>query len=523
MKKNQRWKWYTPSIRKLARVMRLSLILILAFSLQLSAESLAQVQLKSKGEKVRTVLKELKKQTGYYIMFNEKDIDRKLTVDVDIEGASLEEALEQIIGELPLEYSIVDDYVLIKKRAFVAKPIEEQQDEKKIIIRGTVKDEKGQALPFAAVCFKGTTTGCVSAVDGTYELEAPDEDGLVLEISSLGYKTVEIPVEGRTQINIVLVESIQGLDEVVVTGYQTLSRERATGSFSVMNSDNIANSPNETIGGNLESLVAGVQTTIDEEGEPVITIRGKSSLTGDQDPLIVVDGFAIDGGFESINRNDVEKITVLKDAAAASIWGARAANGVIVVTTKKGSKKKGLQVSFEAYAKVSNEVDLDYANPIANSAAQLQYEMMLWQQGYGKPSRTIEDINNNMTKGSEQFQKQLDDHLAGGGTGLPNFTLNTPELQRLMSLSYQEQVKEHMLRKPVSQNYNLSIRGQGEKNQYSLSVMYNENKQAMQADRNDNILVNLRNVMQLNNWLELDFGVMTQFQNQESGGVGLTD
>lgn len=513
----------SSEIQKMLLSVKITSLFLFITLIQVSASAYSQnkpVSLNLENASIEQFIETVKQECGYRFVYRADLFEGDVTVSVTAENEPIGDVLDKVLSENGFEYEMQDNMVIVREAEAVVVKLE-QKDQKSIVIHGTVKDENGQPLPFAAVCFKGTISGCVSAVDGTYELEAPNEPGLVIEISSLGYITQEITVDGQTQINVTLVESIQGLDELVVTGYQTLSKERATGSFSVLNSNNVANSPNETIGGNLESLVAGVQTTVDEDGNVKITVRGESSLTGNAEPLIVVDGFPIEGGFETINRNDVDKITVLKDAAAASIWGARAANGVIVITTKRGSKTKGVQVSFESYAKVSNEVDLDYANPIANSASQLQYEMLMWQQGYGKPSQTIADISNTMTKGSELFQKQLEAHLANGGTGLPTFTLNTPELQHLMTLNYKDQVMEHMLRRPVSQNYNLSIRGQGESNQYSLSVMYNKNEQAIQADMDDNVLINLRNVMKINNWLDLDFGMMTQFKNETSGGVGL--
>ncbi|WP_195715200.1 SusC/RagA family TonB-linked outer membrane protein [Ancylomarina sp. 16SWW S1-10-2] len=373
-----------------------------------------------------------------------------------------------------------------------------------------------------SVVVKGTTNGAATDIDGNYVISF-DGENIVLVYSFVGMIPQEIAYTGQDLLNISLKLDSEVMDEVVVTGYQTISKERATGAFVTLNSENVSNSPNAEIGDNLESLVAGIQTRVDEDGNTRIAIRGESSLTQDSpNPLIVVDGFAIEGGFETINRNDVEKMTILKDAAAASIWGAKAANGVIVITTKKGTRKEGIQVEVEAYTKFSEDVDLDYANPIANSESQLKYEQMLWNQGYGQVSNGIYSLGLNKTLGHDQFELQQAEYINNGGTGLANFTLDTPELQSLMKESYKKQVKDLMLRKASSQNYNISLRGQGERNRYSLSVMYNKSNEVMKADDNDNVLINFRNIMKVKEWLTFDLAVMTQIKNEKSGGVGLS-
>ncbi|TRX71438.1 SusC/RagA family TonB-linked outer membrane protein [Carboxylicivirga sp. M1479] len=524
--------WRCSLWRKLSRrtllIMRFSVVLLFGIFIQVSANSLAQKVVLQKNQMTyKEVFKEIENQTGLITIYSANQVNKSEKVNISAEEAELSELYESLLQDKGLTFEFVDDYIVIRpfnqtEKAAINKRAQ-QPEEKKLIISGSIKDEKGEPLPFAAIRIKGTTIGTVSDADGNYNLQFDEQESVVFEISSLGFETAEVIYDGQSTINITLIESIAGLDEVVVTGYQTISRERATGSFSMLNSDNVANSPNETIGGNLESLVAGVQSTVDANGDVQFTIRGVSSLNGNTQPLIVVDGFAIDGGFESVNRNDVAKITVLKDAAASSIWGARAANGVIVITTKQGQAKKGIQVEVEAFTKFSDAVDLDYANPIASSQSQLEYEMFLWQNGYVNPSLGITNINQTKTYGHEQFEAQQMDHLNSGGTGLANFTLDTPVLQDLLSSSYKDQVKDEMLRKATSQNYTVSLRGQGEKNSYSLSVMYNKNNDVMVEDNDDNILINFRNNMKVSKWLDFDVGIMSQMQNRNSRGVGLTD
>ncbi|WP_195715306.1 SusC/RagA family TonB-linked outer membrane protein [Ancylomarina sp. 16SWW S1-10-2] len=500
--------------------MRNFIILFFVFNLSAFANGFSQKVSQAQYDRstLVEVFEHLMGETGYGILYKKSEINPDVRVSLDVENSSVQEILDKVLMGTELSYKVQDEVIVIFHQEKLAEPVIETPQEKKKL-KGTVLDEDGNTLPGVSVVVKGTTIGAATDIDGNYMISF-DQKNAILVYSFVGMIPQEIAYTGQVLQNVTLLADAEQMAEVVVTGYQTISKERATGSFVTLNSDNISNSPNESIGDNLESLVAGLQTTVDEDGDIKITIRGESSLTGNIEPLVVVDGFAVDGGFETINRNDIDKITVLKDAAAASIWGAQAANGVIVITTKKGNKDKGIQVNFEAYTKMSDDVDLDYANPIANSATQLQYEMLSWQLGYMTPSYDIGNIQSNMTKGSELFQKQLKEYVADGGVGLPTFTM-TPELQKLAGLSYKGQVKSLMLRKPVSQNYNLTIRGQGERNQYAFSVMYNDNKQVMKEDSDDNLLVNFRNSMKVAKWLDFDFSVMTQLKNEKSGGIGL--
>lgn len=206
-------------------------------------------------------------------------------------------------------------------------------------VTGVVADTNGVPVVGATVTVKGGTNGAITNSDGSFRIEASDSDILVFKY--LGYDEQEIQVGPRTRIEIELRESAHQLDDVVVTGYQTISKERATGSFDIIDKAQLEK-PSGSIASRLIGSAAGLVGTQDEYGNPVFEIRGRSSLsTSATEPLLVVDGFAIEGGFESINPNDVESVTVLKDAAAASIWGAKSANGVIVVTTKNARSEGG--------------------------------------------------------------------------------------------------------------------------------------------------------------------------------------
>ncbi len=207
-----------------------------------------------------------------------------------------------------------------------------------VTVTGRVTDEKGDGIPGVSVVVKGTTTGTATDATGNYSLTVPGENA-VLTFSSIGYVLEEVPVNGRTQLNVALVPDIKALSEVVVIGYGTEQRKTLSSSIASVKAAEIQNIPNANLGSLLQGRAAGVQV-IQNNGAPgagpSIRIRGISSLRAGNDPLYVVDEVPILGNLSDINPNDIESIDILKDASAIAIYGARAANGVVLITTKRG-------------------------------------------------------------------------------------------------------------------------------------------------------------------------------------------
>ncbi|RZK26207.1 MAG: SusC/RagA family protein, partial [Hymenobacter sp.] len=219
-----------------------------------------------------------------------------------------------------------------------------------IKISGQITDEKGQGLPGVTVVVKGTTTGTNTDMEGAFLLTAPENATLVL--SSVGYKTQEVAVAGRKSFTISMVPTAQDLGEVVVTGYQTQRKADLTGAVSVVKTDEVRDLPSNNPVKNLQGRVPGVQITTDgsPSGASTVRIRGIGTL-GNNDPLYVIDGIPTREGIGQINQNDIESIQVLKDASSASIYGSRASNGVIIITTKK-AKKGVTRVDFSTFVTV---------------------------------------------------------------------------------------------------------------------------------------------------------------------------
>ena len=327
----------------------------------------------------------LKKQTGYNFVYKQKALEKIKVQQItdSFKDASLDEILDKLfVDKLGLDYEVIDKTVIILPPG--------EKKELNTVVKGIVVDEEDEPLPGATVLVKGTSNGISTNIDGEFQLNVKGKNP-VLVVNYVGMHSAEYRLtaaNSSTPVRIVLKSNAALMEEVVVTGYQTISKERATGSFDIIDKKQL-----EKATGNIASRIvgasAGLTATQDAYGNPTFEVRGTSSFNVNSAPLLVVDGFAIEGGFESINPNDVESITVLKDAAAASIWGAKSANGVIVITTKSGAysndKKSVVNVNYSGFYKVSPKMDLDYALSRTSSDNLIDYE----RSTYGKWSSSV--------------------------------------------------------------------------------------------------------------------------------------
>jgi TonB-dependent starch-binding outer membrane protein SusC len=221
----------------------------------------------------------------------------------------------------------------------------------RIVITGTVTDSKNVPLPGVNVIEKGTINGAITDAKGNYSLSVASTSS-VLIFSFVGYEQQEVTIGSQAIINVMLVESLTGLEEVVVVGYGTQRKEAVTGSVASMGGDKIRDVPSSNITQALQGRVSGVdmeQTSTKPGAEMQIRIRGTRSLTANNDPLLVLDGIPFAGSIGDINPNNIKSIDILKDAAATAIYGSRGANGVILVTTNKGLKGQKAQVTYNGY------------------------------------------------------------------------------------------------------------------------------------------------------------------------------
>lgn len=333
--------FYHPTLKKLIMELKIAfLIIVTGISGALAAPSYSQVtkiSLDMKGTTVEQVMDEIEQQSEFYFIFNQKQIDVNRIVNVRAENKLITDILPELFSGTKVNYAVLDRKILLTTEP-LEKEIISRESEKELQqqITGTVKDDKGTPLPGVTILVKGTTLGTISDAEGKYSFTNVPENS-ILTFSFVGMTTQEIPIDGRALIDIVLQEEAIGLGEVVVVGYGTSRKATLSGAISTVDGTAFQKSTVINVGQAITGRLPGV-VALTPRGEPgkdgtTIRIRGLNTLN-DNNPLIVVDG--IPGrSLERIDPNSIESITVLKDASAA-IYGAQAANGVILVQTKRG-------------------------------------------------------------------------------------------------------------------------------------------------------------------------------------------
>lgn len=465
------------------------------------------------GSNVETTLKTLKKVTGYDFVY-QKDLikDKALKISGNFKDQPIESILDDVVvAQMGLAYKVMDKTIVLQEKAPSAGKVVNGT------IKGVVVDEEDEPLPGATVMVKGTATGVSTNIDGEFEIKV-DGKNPVLSVSYVGMHATEYRLTAantQTPVRIVLKSNAALMEEVVVTGYQTISKERATGSFDIIDKKQL-----EKATGNIASRIvgasAGLTATQDAYGNPTFEVRGTSSFNVNSAPLLVVDGFAIEGGFESINPNDVESITVLKDAAAASIWGAKSANGVIVITTKSGAysndKKSVVNVNYSGFYKVSPKMDLDYALSRTSSDNLIDYE----RSTYGKWSSSVfwpeetEPYN-----GGSSVYYLLNEHRLGHIT---EAEMNAG-IEKYRGIDNRDQIKKYVLQNPMTLQQNVGINVATERSTTAISLLYQNQHSHWKGDADNKYMVSLNNRTSLYKWLDLIVNGNFDYTNSKLDGM----
>lgn len=315
--------------------------LLLSGSMTMNAQ---KVTYQFKEASLKTALKEVEKQLQFSIIYKKGVVNEDKLITENFENASLEDVLTSILGE-DLTWTIQGKMIVISKKEHYQDTKLQQQKQKRI--SGIIKDAAGEPIIGANVVEKGTTNGTVTDMDGKFSLDVQNNG--VLQVSYIGYLTKEIPVSGKSSFNVILSDDSQNLSEVVVVGYGTQKKVNLTGAVSTVKSEMLENRTTSNTVNMLTGQIAGV-TIVQNTGQPGVDagnlrVRGIGTL-GNAEAMVVIDG--VESSMSNVDPNDIESISVLKDAAASSIYGVRAANGVILITTKRGAVGKPV-VSYNGY------------------------------------------------------------------------------------------------------------------------------------------------------------------------------
>lgn len=457
---------------------------------------------------IRTALERLQKETKVHFVYDEENIDQDKRVSLSYTQAPLKIVLEDFCKQTSLRYEVKRNLILI-----LPGKADRNVNRQSFLMKGVVTDEDGESIIGATVMIGGTSKGTVTDINGQYTLEVQSGDLVSFTFVGMTDKVIKAQVN-KKMVNVQLESNATALADVVITGYQTLSKERATGSFDKVDSSVLSSRPTADLSTALQGLVAGMQATEKEDGSIDFLIRGSSSLYADKKPLLVVDGFPIQGDFSSINPNDVESVTVLKDAAAASIWGARSANGVIVVTTKKGKKDK-VQVDVQAFVRIGTNPDLEYIMNQADSRTMVDYEMRAfennWKMAAWEYAPIFSKIQNSLTLAQELY-------YANKYQGLSKEEMEQG-LERLRNTSNRQQLKDYLMQTQLLQQYNVSISGGTERMSNYMSLMYEKNDESTIKRGYEKFMINYNNSYKVTKWLTANLITTLQRKDQETSGV----
>lgn len=330
-------------ICKFLLAMKLTIFILMITLLQVSARGYSQkITLNEKNEPLKKVLENIKAQTGYVFFYDSQDVKQKVTVHVN--NASIDDALAACLATVPLSYKIIDKTILLQQKQAEVQPekakVEEPQQAPNRIITGTVKDEHGGPLPGVSVRVKNKNAGTATDMNGKFSFSIPD-GSTTLVVSMVGFKTQEVPIGNGAPLAIVLAEDASKLNEVVVVGYGSQKKINLTGAVDQIGTEYFNDRPVPNVSRAIQGAIPNVNLRL-TDGKPTrnpsYNVRGSTSIGAGGEALVLIDG--VQGDPLNLNPNDIESVTVLKDAASAAIYGSRGVFGVILITTKTASHKK---------------------------------------------------------------------------------------------------------------------------------------------------------------------------------------
>ncbi len=521
MKKKRIPKSFFEDFSKVKRLT--SFLVVILLCLSIGAQNLSTpITIKKKQIGVEEAFSKIKSQAHVYIMYENRIIDKNLRFSLNLNKVPLRAALDEICSKAGLQYEIMDKHILIKKIADrVRVSINMNKSEgsySRHNITGQVLDETGDPIYGAVIRIDGKQVGTISDSNGFYSIYAIN--GEKLKFTFIGMEETERQVTDNDNMNVTLHAKPHLLNnvEVVSTGYQNLPKDRITGSFGSISSEELAKVPSPNVIQRLEGKIPGMKITLYSGDKTFdytntlktpnssthtvgnmeynMNIRGVSSLQGETFPLIVVDGVITEMDLSSINPNDIENITVLKDAAAASIWGVRAANGVIVVTTKKGHENTRPKVSFSTSFTFAGRPDINYLK-MMNSSEMLDYEKELVDDGilYDVPATSYDMAQFYFPEGT-----RLASALKNGSITQDEYNTQVSALSKIDDRS---QLSKYFMQPSSSQQYNLSVNGGGNNSQYYYSASYSKEDPSVKRNSAQRLTLDLDNSWKLFNWATL--------------------
>ncbi|MEO1010810.1 MAG: TonB-dependent receptor [Bacteroidota bacterium] len=457
----------------------ITILLCIGLTTMYASNTKAQtrIDVSLKNGTFKELFEEIEQKSEFIIFYKDDALRNAKEITLRARQKTVTEILDRAFKRTGLSYKILDRQIVVKRKEVPPAKIGavETGMEQQFQVSGGVTDANGSPLPGASIVEKGTTNGTQTDFDGNFTIELQDQNA-VLVISYIGFATREISVNGQSALSIILEESSEGLEEVVVVGYGTVKRSDVTGAVSTVASEDLTALPVQDVQQALRGRAAGVRVT-QNSGQPgsavQIQIRGGNSYLGDNNPLYVVDGFPVTGGIDFLNPSDIKTIDILKDASATAIYGSRGANGVVMITTKGGRKGEQGRIEFDSYYGVQQVINT--------------YDLM----------------------NSRQFAEIANIQAETEGAPMPFDLNNLPDIET----DWQDLI----FRSAGIQSHTLTLSGGSEKTSYSASANYFEQQGVIINSGLKRGSVRLALDSQVNDWTRLTgSAVITRLDNDDA-------
>jgi len=487
---------------KRLRMIKFIFFLTIVFSFQASAKS-QLLTLSLNNVSLETVFTEIRSQSDYRFIYTKEELQQSKPVSINMKSASLEHVLRICFYEQPFTYKLSGRYIIVTKGTDNNKPMSGSG------VSGKVTNQKGEPLIGATVAIKNKNNAFSTNSKGEFTIPALEFES-VLVISNVGYETVEYKWKGETYIEITLSPKINQLSEVTINlsnGLQLIPKERATGSFSFIDNKTFNQQVSSDIMSRLEAVTNSFYVDR-SSSSPGFRIRGLSSIRGPKSPLIIVDNFPFEGNIDNLNPNDIENISILKDAAAASIWGTKAGNGVIVITTKKSKFNQPINTELNMNSTITLKPDLWYL-PQASASDYIDAELFLFNNGF----RFADTNNINKPPFSPVYElllKKRNGHITA--------TEADAAINQLRLQDVRNDFNKYLYKTGLNQQYAVTTKGGSGNHAWLLSAGFDNNSDNLSAGYKRGS-VRLQNTFRIGNRLLLTTGATLIESYSNSGNL----
>lgn len=484
------------------------ILLVATVFFHLNAKAYAQgITIKVTDVTLDKVFSMIQKQTNFVFVYSGKQLAGTKKVSVNVVNEKLEKVMEVVMDGQPLKYEIDKEYVIIKQKGAVGEIALNKLPEE---LAGRVTNEKGEPVASATITVKNSNTYTATDADGRFVLRGVDDQAEIV-ITCIGYETKTVKLDGEKKVLIKMALSARTIDAVVVkgsTGYQVIDKKHP-GSFDVIDNELLNRSVSPNILDRIENLTAGISSRNIGDG---LLIRGRNSIYSNVNPLIILDNFPYDGPINNIDPNDIENVTILKDAAAAAQWGARAGNGVIVITSKRGKSNKPT-VSINTNFTTQGRPRLSKL-PIISSKDAVELEEWLFNKGY---------YNSRITnKTTYPVLSPVQEILLKKRSGQVNEAEANAMLEKFKKNNVVDDLENFFYQPYFAQQYSLNVSGNSPKISYYMSAGFSKQRQSMVGVLANRVSIKSANTFRITTNLSVDAGLTyTQLDNKQGGNSGI--